>query len=90
MEIYGTKGDLFITEYPLKLEQKLTDLTSGLEPAYDIRKTIPPTDAESDSLRDFAAAVRERRQPKLNGRAGLMAVQDYLARFPMAGRTEQQ
>jgi predicted dehydrogenase len=71
MEIYGTKGDLFITEYPQKLEQKFTDLKSGFEPVFDIQEKIPPTDAEGDSLRDFAAAVRERRQPKMNGREGL-------------------
>ena len=83
VEIYGTKGSLFITEYPIKLEHKITDLTSGFEPVHDLTSQIPFLDAEStsskslsseaelDSLRDFAAAVRERRQPRMNGREGL-------------------
>ena len=75
MEIYGTKGDLFITEHPDKLEYKATDLKSGFEPLYDIREKIPQTNAELESLRDFAAAVHERRQPKMNGREGLQAME---------------
>lgn len=75
MEIYGTKGDLFITEFPDKLEHKITDLTSGFEPVHDITAKIPPSDAELESLRDFAQAVRERRQPKMNGREGLQALE---------------
>ena len=71
MEIYGTKGDLFITEFPDKLELKMTDLTSGFEPVHGLTEGIPPTDAEGDSLREFAAAVRERRQPLMSGREGL-------------------
>ena len=74
MEIYGTQGDLFITEYPKKLEYKRTDLTSGFEPVCDIREKIPPTEAELESLRDFAIAVRERRQPKMDGREGLKSL----------------
>ena len=83
MEIYGTKGDLFITEFPTKLEHKITDLTSGFEPVHDLTSQIPFLDAESisskslsseaelESLRDFAAAVLERRQPRMSGREGL-------------------
>lgn len=88
MEIYGTKGDLFITEHPTKLEHKITDLTSGFEPVHDITAKIPALEgelatvgsktasaAELDSLRDFAAAVRERRQPQMNGREGLKTLE---------------
>ena len=74
MEIYGTKGDLFITEFPDKLEHKLTNLTSGFEPVQDLTKNIPPTDAERDALRDFAQAVSERRQPAMSGREGLKSL----------------
>ena len=74
MEIYGTKGDLFITEFPDKLEHKITDLTSGFEPVHDLTAQIPPTDAEAESLRDFASAVRERRQPAMSGREGLKSL----------------
>jgi predicted dehydrogenase len=75
MEIYGTKGDLFITEFPDKLEHKITDLTSGFEPVHDITLKIPPTDAEGDSLRDFAHAVRERRQPAMSGLEGFKSLE---------------
>jgi predicted dehydrogenase len=71
MEIYGTHGDLFITEYPDKLEHKITDLTSGFEPTHDLTAKISNTEAESESLRDFAFAVREGRQPDMNGREGV-------------------
>jgi predicted dehydrogenase len=74
MEIYGTKGDLFITEFPDKLEHKITDLTSGFEPVHNLTEKIPPTDAEGDELRDFANAVRERRQPAMSGREGLKSL----------------
>jgi predicted dehydrogenase len=75
MEIYGTRGDLYITEFPEKLEHKITDLTSGFEPVHDLTSRIPPSDAELDSLRDFAAAVRERRQPRMSGREGLASLE---------------
>ena len=75
MEIYGTKGDLFITEFPDKLEHKITDLTSGFEAVHDLTEKIPPTDAEGDELRDFAKAVRERRQPAMSGREGLKSLE---------------
>lgn len=74
MEIYGTKGDLFITEFPDKIEHKITDLTSGFEPVHDLTAKIPPCDAEGDALRDFAQAVRERRQPVMSGREGLKSL----------------
>ena len=50
MEIYGTQGDLFITEYPDKLEHKITDLPSSFEPVHDITGQILASDAESESL----------------------------------------
>ena len=75
MEIYGTKGDLFITEYPDKLEHKITELPSGFEPVHDLTGQIPASDAESESLRDFARAVRERRQPAMSGREGLKSLE---------------
>jgi predicted dehydrogenase len=75
MEIYGTKGDLFITEHPDKLEHKITDLTSGFEPTHDLTAKISNIEAESESLRDFAFAVREGRQPDMNGREGLKSLE---------------
>jgi UDP-N-acetyl-2-amino-2-deoxyglucuronate dehydrogenase len=75
MEIYGTHGDLFITEFPTKLEHKITDLKSGHEPVHDLTGSIPASSAEEDSLRDFARAVRERRQPAMNGREGLRSLE---------------
>lgn len=75
MEIYGTEGDLFITEFPDKLERKMTDMKSGFEPVQDITAQIPRGDAELDSLRDFALAVRERRQPEMSGREGLKSLE---------------
>lgn len=74
VEIYGTKGDLFVTEHPTKLEHKRTDLTAGFEPVHDITPQIPFLQAELESLRDFAEAVRERRQPLMNGREGWMSL----------------
>lgn len=74
IEIYGTKGDLFISEHPTKLEYKATDPVTGAESLEDITATIPPTDAEGDSLRDFARAVREKRQPVMNAREGLITL----------------
>lgn len=85
MEIYGTKGDLFITEFPEKLEHKITDLTSGFEPVHDLTAKIPPSDAEGDSLRDFAAAVRERRQPAMSGREGLKSLDLVFQAAELAG-----
>ena len=75
MEIYGTKGDLFILEHPEKLEHKMTDLTSGFEPIHDLTQKIPPTDSENESLLDFADAVRERRQPVMSGREGFKSME---------------
>jgi len=75
MEIYGTKGDLFITEYPIKLEYKATDLTAGFEPVYNIIEKIPKSSGEHASLIDFADAVRERKQPLMNGREGLKSLE---------------
>ncbi len=75
MEIYGTEGNLFITEYPVKLERKWTNLNEPFEPIEDITDTIPDVNSENESLIDFAAAVRERRQPIMNGREGLRALQ---------------
>jgi len=85
VEIYGTKGDLFITEHPTRLEHKISDLTSGFEPVHDITSQIPYSESDSsgskeiakaevNSLRDFAYAVRERRQPQMNGREGLKSL----------------
>ena len=75
MEIYGTQGGLYVSEFPEKLEHKTTDLVTGREDRHDITAEIPPTTAELDSLRDFAAAVRERRQPVMNGREGLRSLE---------------
>lgn len=74
MEIYGTRGNLYISEFPDRLEHKITDLTSGFEPVHDLTGRIPATDAEGDSLRDFALAVRERRQPRMSGREGFRSL----------------
>ncbi len=75
MEIYGTEGDLFVSEYPEKLEYKKTDLSGALEPVHDWTEKIPRDDATGDYLRDFAGAVRERRQPLLSGADGLKALE---------------
>jgi len=75
MEIYGTKGDLFITEYPTKIELKKTDLTAGFEPTYNIIEKVPKSMAEHESVIDFADAVLEKRQPFMNGREGLKSIQ---------------
>jgi predicted dehydrogenase len=75
MEIYGTKGALFIGEFPEKLELKITDLTSGFEPVHDLTQKIPASDAEGEALRDFAHAVHERRQPLMSGREGLSSLE---------------
>jgi 1,5-anhydro-D-fructose reductase (1,5-anhydro-D-mannitol-forming) len=74
MEIYGTRGSLFISEYPTKLEHKITDLKEGLEPVHDLTKTILETKAELRSLCDFADAVRDRKQPAMSGREGLKSL----------------
>jgi predicted dehydrogenase len=75
MEIYGTEGDLFVTEHPEKLEYKKTDLSGAFEPVQDWTEKIPNHDATGDFMRDFADAVRERRQPILNGGDGLKALE---------------
>lgn len=84
MEIYGTKGDLYITEYPVKLEYKATDLTAGFEPVYNIIEKVPKTEAELESLRDFAQAIREKRQPKMSGREGLISMDMVFAAVKVA------
>lgn len=75
MEIYGTEGDIFVTEFPDKLEYKKTDFTGGVEPVLDWTGKIPDLDPCGCAMRDFAAAVRERRQPLMNGRDGLRALE---------------
>ncbi len=75
MEIYGTKGDLFISEFPDKLEHKATDPAGGVEPIRDLTPAIPASEAELESLCDFAAAIRERRQPKMSGLEGLKSLE---------------
>lgn len=75
MEIYGTDGDLFVSEFPDKLEYKKTNPSGGDEPIHDWTDKIPETDPCGEALRDFAAAVRERRQPLMNGRDGLRALE---------------
>ncbi len=75
MEIYGTEGDLFLTEYPMSITYKQTGKNTEGEPLINLMDLIPEADAEGDALRDFAAAVRDRRQPKMNGREGLRAVE---------------
>jgi len=77
MEIYGTEGDIFISEYPDKLEYKKTDLTGGMEPVIDWTDKIPASDEDAGAkdMRDFAAAIREHRQPLISGRDGLKAME---------------
>lgn len=75
MEIYGMDGDLFVTEHPDKLEYKKTDVSGGTEPILDWTGLIPDIDVCADSLRDFASSVRDRRQPLMNGRDGLRALE---------------
>lgn len=75
MEIYGTKGDLFVSTFPTKLEIKRTDLTSGFEPVHDLTPLIPDIDAEVDALRSFAKAVREGRPSSTSGWDGLRALE---------------
>ena len=77
MEIYGTDGDLFVSECADKLEYKKTDLAGGFEPVHDWTEKIPVGDEESGAadMRDFADAVRERRQPVISGRDGLKALE---------------
>jgi len=85
MEIYGTKGDLFIEHTPPRLRHKRTDLTSGFEPTIDLTDQIRLTaSTEPDSLRDFAAAVRERRQPLMSGREGLTSLELVFAAAQVA------
>ena len=75
MEIFGTQGNLLLNEFPTRLAYKKTDLHSGFEPVHDLTDSIPQTDAELESLRDFAHAVRERRQPRMSGREGLRSLE---------------
>ena len=84
MEIYGTTGGLYISEHPDRLEHKTTDLTTGREECQDITAQIPPSDAETEMLRDFALAVRERRQPRMNGREGLKSLELVFAAAAVA------
>ena len=75
MEFYGTHGTLLISEYPTRIEFKETDWEGNPEPLQNIIDLVKPVEAERDALRDFARAVRERRQPSINGRDGLRAVE---------------
>ena len=75
LEVYGTAGDLFISEHPTRLEYKATDLEAGYEPIEDLTAHIPASNSEIESLLDFAAAVRERRQPTMSGREGLISLE---------------
>jgi predicted dehydrogenase len=75
MEIYGTSGALFVTQYPDRLEYKQTDVATGREAMEEITPRIPVSNAEREALCDFADAVRERRQPAMNGREGLTSLE---------------
>lgn len=75
MEIYGTKGNLVAEQFPTRLRLQQTDLGAGREWTEDLTGSLDDTDAESESLRDFARAIRERRQPLMNGRDGLEALE---------------
>jgi len=84
MEIYGTAGDLFVSEHPTRLEYKATNLDSPVEPVEDITATIPKGDKIHEALLDFAAAVRERRQPVMSGREGLRTLELVFAATEVA------
>ncbi|MCC6581077.1 MAG: Gfo/Idh/MocA family oxidoreductase [Phycisphaeraceae bacterium] len=74
LEIYGAHGGLWISEYPLRVELKTTQFEPFKEEVRDITSEMPPSDKELDALRDFAIAVRERRQPITSGREGYKAM----------------
>jgi len=76
VEIYGMRGGLFCTESPTTLLLKQTEHGSGRESLADITAEIPAVNRRVDSLADFAAAVRERRQPvPMNGEYALAALE---------------
>jgi len=75
MEIYGTEGNLVIEEHPDRLIHKETNLNARREPTINLTGCIPKSDAEKNSLIDFSRAVREQRQPLVNGRNGLEALE---------------
>jgi len=92
MEIYGTHATLLVSEHPMRLELKETCWKSGPEPLCNIIDCVPATDATSESLCDFAEAVRERRQPEMNGRHGLWAIESLYEALavcrPILGETK--
>lgn len=74
-EFYGTDGNLLVSEHPERLQYKKAIRDSGFEPIYDWTDKIaaePP--GFHEQMRDLAEAVRERRQPIINGRHGLEAI----------------
>lgn len=75
MDIFGTDGNLYITEHPVRLQIKRRGAVNAIEPVEDLTDLIPNTHAEKNSLVDFAHAVREHRQPVMNGREGLQALE---------------
>lgn len=76
VEIYGMHGGLFCTESPTSLHLKRTDPESGQESLSDITAETLPGNRRGESLADFAAAVRERRQPAMmNGELALKALE---------------
>lgn len=75
LEIYGTHGTLLVSDNPPRIEFKETDWEGKPEPLMNIADLVEETDAVSEMLRDFSAAVRERRQPQMNGRDGLAAIE---------------
>jgi len=75
LEIYGTKGNLYLTEYPARLLWQRRSGTHGVEMLEDLSDQLPTDSSESEALCEFAEAVRERRQPKTNGRDGLAALE---------------
>lgn len=82
--IYGTEGNLYLTDYPVSLQWQKRSPTSGVETPVDLTVPSPGKSAVSESLREFARAVREHRQPIPNGRDGLVALELVVAAVGLA------
>lgn len=75
MEIYGTKGNLFISHFPDKLEFQQIDASSSREITTNLTDDIPKYNMETEYLKDFALSIQEKRQPRVNGQTALKSIE---------------
>lgn len=82
--VFGTEGNLYLTDYPTSLLWQKRSPTSGVETAVEIAVPLVDESEPDEALCEFAAAIREERQPQPNGRDGLEALELVIAASNLA------